>query len=99
MEKGNKEKNENEHLVHLVIKSCLGVWEIFMIVTELLKVKVVEFLFFFFRPHLLSLDLSFNNLSDLYDTINVLKTLPKLKNLVLQGNPLAVSSGVPLFFS
>lgn len=45
----------------------------------------------FFRPHLLSLDLSFNNLADLYSTINVLKTLPKLKNLVLQGNPLAVS--------
>lgn len=37
------------------------------------------------------MDLSFNNLADLYNTINVLKTLPKLKNLVLQGNPLAVS--------
>lgn len=44
-------------------------------------------------PHLLSLDLSFNNLADLYDTINVLKTLPKLKNLVLQGNPLALVPG------
>lgn len=47
-------------------------------------------IFVCFRPHLLSLDLSFNNLADLYHTINVLKTLPKLKNLVLQGNPLAV---------
>ncbi|KAJ7333778.1 Leucine-rich repeat-containing protein 43 [Desmophyllum pertusum] len=44
-------------------------------------------------PHLLSLDLSFNNLADLYNTINVLKTLPKLKNLVLQGNPLALVPG------
>ncbi|PFX28507.1 Leucine-rich repeat-containing protein 43 [Stylophora pistillata] len=44
-------------------------------------------------PHLLSLDLSFNNLADLYHTINVLKTLPKLKNLVLQGNPLALVPG------
>ena len=52
MEKRNKEKNENEHLVHLVIKSCLGVWELFMIVTELLKVKVVEFFFFFFSGHI-----------------------------------------------
>lgn len=43
--------------------------------------------------HLLSLDLSFNNLADLYSTINVLKTLPKLKNLVLQGNPLALVPG------
>lgn len=44
-------------------------------------------------PHLLSLDLSFNNLADLYHTINVLKMLPKLKNLVLQGNPLALVPG------
>ncbi|CAH3103742.1 unnamed protein product [Porites lobata] len=44
-------------------------------------------------PHLLSLDLSFNNLADLYSTISVLKTLPKLKNLVLQGNPLALVPG------
>lgn len=48
---------------------------------------------FILRPHLLSLDLSFNNLADLYHTINVLKTLPKLKNLVLQGNPLALVPG------
>ncbi|EDO44581.1 predicted protein [Nematostella vectensis] len=41
--------------------------------------------------HLLSLDLSCNNLPDLYSTINTLKTLPKLRNLVMQGNPLAVS--------
>ena len=47
-------------------------------------------IFLCFRPHLLSLDLSFNNLADLCHTIDVLKTLPKLKNLVLQGNPLAV---------
>ena len=47
-------------------------------------------IFLCFRPHLLSLDLSFNNLADLYHTINVLKMLPKVKNLVLQGNPLAV---------
>ncbi|XP_068679852.1 leucine-rich repeat-containing protein 43-like isoform X2 [Montipora foliosa] len=43
--------------------------------------------------NLLSLDLSFNNLTDLFGTINVLKTLPKLKNLVLQGNPLALVPG------
>lgn len=44
-------------------------------------------------PNLLSLDLSFNNLTDILGTINVLKILPKLKNLVLQGNPLALVPG------
>ncbi|XP_032242311.2 leucine-rich repeat-containing protein 43 [Nematostella vectensis] len=43
--------------------------------------------------HLLSLDLSCNNLPDLYSTINTLKTLPKLRNLVMQGNPLALVPG------
>ena len=48
-------------------------------------------LFCFFRPCLLSLDLSHNNLCDLIDVINKLSSLPKLRNLVLLGNPLAVS--------
>ena len=44
-----------------------------------------------FRPQLLSLDMSHNNLCDLMDVVKKLATLPKLRNLVLQGNPLAVS--------
>ncbi|XP_052075661.1 leucine-rich repeat-containing protein 43-like isoform X9 [Mytilus californianus] len=44
-------------------------------------------------PNLLSLDLSHNNLSDLLDVIRKLGTLPKLRNLILQGNPLALIAG------
>lgn len=44
-------------------------------------------------PQLLSLDLSHNNLSDLLDVIRKLGTLPKLRNLILQGNPLALIAG------
>lgn len=45
---------------------------------------------FIHRPQLLSLDLSNNNLSDLLDVVRKLGTMPKLRNLVLQGNPLSV---------
>jgi len=41
-------------------------------------------------PHLLSLDLSHNNLCDLMEIVNKLQSLPKLGNLVLQGNPLSL---------
>ncbi|XP_056009170.1 leucine-rich repeat-containing protein 43-like isoform X8 [Ostrea edulis] len=44
-------------------------------------------------PHLLSLDLSHNNLSDLLDVIRKLGSLPKLRNLILQGNPLSLIPG------
>ena len=50
------------------------------------------FLTVYSRPELLSLDLSNNNLSDLLDAVQKLSTQPKLRNLVLQGNPLAVST-------
>ncbi|KAK3083802.1 hypothetical protein FSP39_003399 [Pinctada imbricata] len=46
-----------------------------------------------FWPNLLSLDLSHNNLSDLLDVIRKLGTLPKLRNLILQGNPLSLIPG------
>ncbi|XP_072271949.1 leucine-rich repeat-containing protein 43 isoform X2 [Pyxicephalus adspersus] len=41
-----------------------------------------------FWPNLVSLDLSFNDLTDLFDLISRLCTLDKLRILVLQGNPL-----------
>ncbi|XP_071493692.1 leucine-rich repeat-containing protein 43-like [Diadema antillarum] len=44
-------------------------------------------------PRLLSLDLSYNNLVDLKEVIFKLQTLPKLRNLVLIGNPLALIPG------
>ncbi|XP_052715665.1 leucine-rich repeat-containing protein 43-like isoform X4 [Crassostrea angulata] len=44
-------------------------------------------------PNLLSLDLSHNNLSDLLDVIRKLGSLPKLRNLILQGNPLSLIPG------
>ncbi|XP_053375749.1 leucine-rich repeat-containing protein 43-like isoform X3 [Mercenaria mercenaria] len=44
-------------------------------------------------PQLLSLDLSNNNLSDLLDVVRKLSSLPKLRNLVLQGNPLSLIPG------
>ncbi|KAJ8313023.1 LOW QUALITY PROTEIN: hypothetical protein KUTeg_010396 [Tegillarca granosa] len=44
-----------------------------------------------FWPFLLSLDLSNNNLSDLCYT--KLGSLPKLRNLILQGNPLSLIAG------
>ena len=40
---------------------------------------------------MLSLDLSFNSLSGLRETLDTLTNLPKLNNLLLQGNPLFVS--------
>ncbi|GFO37698.1 leucine-rich repeat-containing protein 43 [Plakobranchus ocellatus] len=41
-------------------------------------------------PNLLSLDLSHNDLCDLMDIIRKMTTLPKLRNLILQGNPLSL---------
>uniref|UniRef100_A0A8C5UF46 Leucine rich repeat containing 43 n=1 Tax=Malurus cyaneus samueli TaxID=2593467 RepID=A0A8C5UF46_9PASS len=43
-----------------------------------------------FWPNLISLDLSFNSLTDLLELVSQLSTLPKLRILVLQGNPLAL---------
>ena len=43
-----------------------------------------------FRPNLISLDLSFNNLTDLQSMVAGLQTLPHLRLLLLQGNPLAL---------
>ena len=42
------------------------------------------------RPNLVSLDLSFNDLTDLQGTVAGLRTLRHLRLLVLQGNPLAL---------
>ncbi|XP_017931712.3 leucine-rich repeat-containing protein 43 [Manacus vitellinus] len=42
-----------------------------------------------FWPNLISLDLSFNNLTDLLGLVSQLSSLQKLRILVLQGNPLA----------
>lgn len=44
-----------------------------------------------FRPQLLSLDLCHNDLTKLTETATTIRTLPKLRNLILHGNPLAVS--------
>ncbi|NXX93233.1 LRC43 protein, partial [Centropus bengalensis] len=43
-----------------------------------------------FWPNLISLDLSFNNLTDLLGLVSQLATLQKLRILVLQGNPLTL---------
>ncbi|KAJ7396560.1 leucine-rich repeat-containing protein 43 [Pitangus sulphuratus] len=43
-----------------------------------------------FWPNLISLDLSFNSLTDLLGLVSQLATLQKLRILVLQGNPLAL---------
>ncbi|NWW77622.1 LRC43 protein, partial [Climacteris rufus] len=43
-----------------------------------------------FWPNLISLDLSFNSLTDLLELASQLSTLQKLRILVLQGNPLAL---------
>ncbi|NXJ15420.1 LRC43 protein, partial [Odontophorus gujanensis] len=43
-----------------------------------------------FWPNLISLDLSFNNLTDLQGLLSQLSSLKKLRILVLQGNPLAL---------
>ncbi|NXP25484.1 LRC43 protein, partial [Scytalopus superciliaris] len=43
-----------------------------------------------FWPNLISLDLSFNNLTDLLGLVSQLASLQKLRILVLQGNPLAL---------
>uniref|UniRef100_A0A493SSM6 Leucine rich repeat containing 43 n=1 Tax=Anas platyrhynchos platyrhynchos TaxID=8840 RepID=A0A493SSM6_ANAPP len=41
-------------------------------------------------PNLVSLDLSFNNLTELLELVSQLSSLQKLRVLVLQGNPLAL---------
>ncbi|XP_053555741.1 leucine-rich repeat-containing protein 43 [Bombina bombina] len=43
-----------------------------------------------FWPNLVSLDLSFNDLTDLFDLVPRLSTLPQLRILLLQGNPLTL---------
>ncbi|XP_051888472.1 leucine-rich repeat-containing protein 43-like [Pristis pectinata] len=43
-----------------------------------------------FWPNLISLDLSFNDFVNLLDIVAHLTLLPKLKNLILQGNPFAL---------
>lgn len=44
-------------------------------------------------PALLSLDLSYNNLTDLPETLRKLKSLPNLRNVILMGNPLMLTPG------
>ena len=44
------------------------------------------------RNQLLSLDLSSNDITDLKTTTETLKVLPKLRNLLLVGNPIYVSN-------
>uniref|UniRef100_A0A8C4YSE6 Leucine rich repeat containing 43 n=1 Tax=Gopherus evgoodei TaxID=1825980 RepID=A0A8C4YSE6_9SAUR len=44
-------------------------------------------------PNLLSLDLSFNNFTDLMSIVSKLATLWRLRTLVLQGNPLVLIPG------
>uniref|UniRef100_A0A674JV13 Leucine rich repeat containing 43 n=1 Tax=Terrapene triunguis TaxID=2587831 RepID=A0A674JV13_9SAUR len=46
-----------------------------------------------FWPNLLSLDLSFNNFTDLLGIVSKLATLWRLRTLVLQGNPLVLIPG------
>uniref|UniRef100_A0A8C4YQT6 Leucine rich repeat containing 43 n=1 Tax=Gopherus evgoodei TaxID=1825980 RepID=A0A8C4YQT6_9SAUR len=46
-----------------------------------------------FWPNLLSLDLSFNNFTDLMSIVSKLATLWRLRTLVLQGNPLVLIPG------
>uniref|UniRef100_A0A672U9V7 Leucine rich repeat containing 43 n=1 Tax=Strigops habroptila TaxID=2489341 RepID=A0A672U9V7_STRHB len=49
-----------------------------------------KFLTAAFWPNLVSLDLSFNNLTDLLGLVSQLSSLEKLRILVLKGNPLAL---------
>ena len=60
-----------------------------MISISCIKIFVFDYVF---RPNLLSLDLSYNNLVNLPNVMTTLALLPKLRNLVLQGNPLTVRS-------
>lgn len=46
-----------------------------------------------FRPNLVSLDLSYNNFTNLLSLLPKLLTLKKLRVLVLQGNPFALLPG------
>ncbi|XP_052800482.1 leucine-rich repeat-containing protein 43-like isoform X7 [Mya arenaria] len=58
------------------------------------RISVIgDYLTGLYWPELLSLDLSNNNLSDLLDIVQKLGSLPKLRNLILQGNPLALIPG------
>ena len=53
---------------------------------------------FLFRENLLSLDLCYNFISNLKETVSTLAILPKLRNLLLKGNPVFVSRGRYLIY-
>nr|XP_002125292.2 leucine-rich repeat-containing protein 43-like [Ciona intestinalis] len=44
-------------------------------------------------PSLMSLDLSYNNLNQLVELVDRLASLPNLRNLILQGNPMSLIPG------
>lgn len=57
----------------------------------LLLSSMLNLLTFLFRGNLLSLDLCYNYISNLKETVTTLALLPKLRNLLLKGNPVFVS--------
>lgn len=58
---------------------------------KLLLSSMLNLLTFLFRENLLSLDLCYNYISNLKETVTTLALLPKLRNLLLKGNPVFVS--------
>ena len=58
---------------------------------KLLLSSMLNLLIFLFRENLLSLDLCYNYISNLKETVTTLALLPKLRNLLLKGNPVFVS--------
>ena len=50
------------------------------------------------RPALVSLDLSYNLLSDLEAAVRLLAEVSSLRNLLLMGNPLSVSKHINFYW-
>ncbi|XP_059844191.1 leucine-rich repeat-containing protein 43-like [Hypanus sabinus] len=82
--------NEISSLNDLVVSPPPGLQHLGLSYNKLSLDSEYKFLSGEFWPNLISLDLSFNDFENLLNIVAHLTLLPKLKNLILLGNPIAL---------
>ncbi|XP_072921662.1 leucine-rich repeat-containing protein 43-like isoform X2 [Hemitrygon akajei] len=82
--------NEISSLNDLIISPPPGLQHLGLSYNKLSLDSEYKFLSGEFWPNLISLDLSFNDFGNLLNIVAHLTLLPKLKNLILLGNPIAL---------